>query len=164
MSQQPSADDRFAISNLCARYAWALDTGDTDGVVDCFTPDAFLSDAIDARGHDQIRRLVVQRYHGNPVFPGRQHQINQVLIAPHESGAADRWRQKAFAQVFVMRDIGPSLWWVGHYDDIVVLHEGRWLFEQRIANRWMGEVLAGFPSASITQHIIDRPPGFFDPL
>ena len=32
--------DRIAISDLLAEYAWALDTGDVDRVVQCFTPNA----------------------------------------------------------------------------------------------------------------------------
>ncbi len=35
---RPSVEDRIAIQDLIARYAWALDTGDVEGVVGCFTP------------------------------------------------------------------------------------------------------------------------------
>ena len=36
----PSADDHVAITDLLARYCLALDTGDVDGWVSLFTPDA----------------------------------------------------------------------------------------------------------------------------
>ncbi len=36
----PSTEDRLAIYELYARYSWALDTGDTEGYVALFTPDA----------------------------------------------------------------------------------------------------------------------------
>ncbi len=36
----PSTQDRLEIYELYARYSWALDTGDTEGYVALFTPDA----------------------------------------------------------------------------------------------------------------------------
>lgn len=36
-------EDRLDILDLMARYAWAIDTGDTDAYVACFTPDAVLN-------------------------------------------------------------------------------------------------------------------------
>ena len=163
----PSAEERFQIMDLSARYSWALDTGDTDALLRCFTEDADFGDlaiGAEAKGHDQIRRLVMQRYHGNPIFPGRQHQIGQTLFTPDEDGRADRWHSKSFAQVLALRDIGPYLYWIGYYRDIVVKVDGQWLFEQRMASKWMGDVLKGFPADSIAPLIMERPPGFFDPL
>jgi len=163
----PSPEDRFLIADLSAKYSWSLDTGDTEALLSCFTEDAFFGDlAVDARaqGRDQIRKLVMQRYHGNPIFPGRQHQIGQTLFTPDESGRTDRWHSKSFAQVLALRDIGPYLYWVGYYRDIVVKVDGEWLFEQRVASKWMGEVLDGFPRDSIAPLIMERPKGFWDPI
>jgi len=33
-----------------------------------------------------------------------------------------------------------------------------------MASKWMGDVLSGFPADSIAPLIMERPPGFFDPL
>src|SRR5690606_34685054 len=91
----PSPDDRFAIADLCARYAWALDTGDTETLVSCFTADGVFDEIVHARGHEQIRRAVKQVFHDNPLFPGRQHLIGQTLFTPGDH--ADQWRMRSFA-------------------------------------------------------------------
>ncbi|MET0780314.1 MAG: nuclear transport factor 2 family protein, partial [Microbacterium sp.] len=109
MTLAPSADDRFAIADLCARYAWALDVGDTEGVVACFTEDAIFDEIVYARGRDQIRKAVKQLFHDNPLFAGRQHAIGQTLFSPDDEGRPDHWRMKSFAHVFVLRDTGASL-------------------------------------------------------
>ena len=48
--------DRAAIHDLFTRYCCALDNGEVDAVVDCFTGDAVLkSPVIDISRHDEIR-------------------------------------------------------------------------------------------------------------
>lgn len=148
-SAAPSPEDRFAIADLCARYAWALDVGDTDGLVACFTEDAVFDEIVHAEGHDQIRRAVKQVFHDNPLFPGRQHLIGQSLFFADEHGRPDHWRMKSFAHVFALRDVGASLFWTGWYDDLLVKVDGEWLFAYRKPSKWQGEVLAGFAPGSI---------------
>lgn len=161
----PSVEDRLLIAELSAKYAWALDTCDTEAFIACFTPDALFGDiGVTAKGHKTIRKLVKQRYHENPIFAGRQHQISQTVFLPNEDGQTDRWSTKSFAQVLVLRDIGPYLYWVGYYYDTVLKVDGQWLFEERLANKWMGEVLSKFPRDSIAPLIMERPAGFFDPV
>ena len=46
-TNKPGIEDRVAIQDLIANYCWALDTGDVESFVACFTPDAVL---IDLRG------------------------------------------------------------------------------------------------------------------
>jgi hypothetical protein len=140
----PPADDRFAIMDLCARYAWALDTRDTEGLVSCFTDDGTFHEIVLATGHDQIRRAVRQVFHDNPLFAGRQHLIGQSLFEPDEQGRPDHWRMRSFAHVFALRDTGASLFWTGWYDDIVAKVDGEWLFAYRKPSKWEGEVLADF--------------------
>ena len=41
-----TVEDRLAIQDLLARYAWALDTGDVDSFVACFTPDAVVIEEV----------------------------------------------------------------------------------------------------------------------
>jgi len=144
----PSLEDRALIEELFARYAWTLDVADTDGFVDCFTPDAVFDDVVRAVGHDQIRRLMRRKYHENPTFAGRQHWVGQFIFDPDES-APDRCRVRSFAAVSVRRDVGVSLFWTGYYDDIVQKVDGRWVFAVKQAYRWEGDVLAAFPANSI---------------
>jgi len=78
-SPQPPIEDRLAITDLLARYSWALDTGDLDGFVACFTPDALIVEEVFEEpdrweGADGVRRCV-EHYCSAPNFPGRQHHV-----------------------------------------------------------------------------------------
>ena len=71
--------DRIAINDLLAEYAWALDTGDVDALVACFTPDAVVIEEVFEEpdrweGHENIRRFA-EHFRNVPNFPGRQHHI-----------------------------------------------------------------------------------------
>jgi ketosteroid isomerase-like protein len=138
--------DRLAIHELLARYAWALDTGDLDALVACFTPDAVVIEQVFEdpdrwEGHVGIRRLG-QHYFSAPGFPGRQHHVTQVLIDGDDSLA----RVRAFTFVTECRGEPPFvLRFAGYYEDQVVKRHGEWLFTQRVIRLWDGQVLARFP-------------------
>jgi SnoaL-like domain len=54
-------EDKVAIADLFTRYCCALDNGEVETVVDCFTADAALkSPMIDLKGHAAIRDFVGQ--------------------------------------------------------------------------------------------------------
>ncbi len=89
-----SVEDRFAIEDLCARYAWTLDTGDPDGFAECFTPDALMMEEVFDdpdiwRGRDQIRRCA-EHYKNVPNFPGRQHHLSQLMLDGNSEECAAR--------------------------------------------------------------------------
>jgi ketosteroid isomerase-like protein len=55
-----SVADRIAIQDLIARYAWALDTGDVDALVRCFTRDCAVIEEVFEdpdrwEGHEGVR-------------------------------------------------------------------------------------------------------------
>ena len=53
---ESNLEDRAAIHDLFTRYCCALDDGEVEAVVDCFTVDAILkSPVIDISGRDEIR-------------------------------------------------------------------------------------------------------------
>ncbi len=138
--------DRLEIHELLARYAWALDTGDLDGLVACFTPDAVLIEEVFEdpdrwEGHEGIRRLA-QHYASAPGFPGRQHHISQVLI----DGDASTAKVRAFTFVTECHGEPPYLLrFAGYYEDRVAKRQGEWLFTERVIRLWDGPVLARFP-------------------
>ena len=139
-------EDRFAIQDLLARYAWSLDTGDVDGLVACFTPDARMVEEVfeDAdiwEGHDGIRRIS-EHYRNAPNFPGRQHHTSQLLI----EGDTEECRARSFAFVTECHGEPPYLLrFAGYYTDHIVKTQGQWLFRERIIRLWDGAVLKGFP-------------------
>jgi ketosteroid isomerase-like protein len=151
--------DRLAIHDLLARYAWALDTGDVDGFVDCFTPDAVVIEEVFEdpdrwEGHASLRRLA-EHYKSAPDFPGRQHHVSQVLVEGDAASAGAR----SFTFVTECRGEPPYvLRFAGYYEDRVVKVGGRWAFAERIIRLWDGPVLARFPGHDGSRTPRKRPP------
>ena len=59
---KPSIEDRLAIEDLFVRYTTALDEGDVEGVVGCFTEDGWLDSPIVGRhqGEASLRDFAVE--------------------------------------------------------------------------------------------------------
>ena len=146
-----SPDDRFAIKDLLARYGWALDTGDVDAFVACFTPDGkMLEEVFDDpdvwQGHDGLRRLA-EHYSNMPNFAGRQHYCSNTLVTAQPGRSA---HARSFALVTECQGEPPYLLrFCGYFDDQLVCPDGQWLFQQRTLRRWSGEVLKRFSSPTL---------------
>lgn len=143
-----AAEDRFGLQDLIANYSWALDTGDAEGLVACFTEDAVMSEEVFEdpdvwEGHDGIRGLV-RHYANAPGFPGRQHHVTQTQYLPQPDGKV---RMKSFAFVTECEGEPPYLLrFAGWYDDLAAKQaDGQWQFERRVVRLWDGEVLQKFP-------------------
>ncbi len=90
-----SVEDRFDLTDLISRYCWALDMGDVEGYLDCFTEDGVIDHDPPGRcrGREEIRRLTEFLWYEHPNnYLGRQHRMSQVLMTPEEPGV----RIKAF--------------------------------------------------------------------
>lgn len=133
MADELTADERLAIFDLMARYAWSIDTCDVEGYVDCFTSDAIVSMRGNANvGHDAIRTYVMALF-ARPEFPGRQHHHNEVLI----EGNGERCRVRSYSTITQLFDDGEAkIMFLGLYRDVVVKLGGRWLFAERYWEPW----------------------------
>jgi hypothetical protein len=141
-------EDRLALQDLIADYSWALDTGDVEALVACFTPDARMVEEVFEdpdiwEGHDGIRGIA-EHYRNAPGFPGRQHHVTQIQWFPQDDGSV---KIRAFAFVTECHDEPPyELRFTGYYDDHAVKGEdGKWCFQRRTVRLWDGEVLKRFP-------------------
>jgi SnoaL-like protein len=138
---QPSLEDSAQIHELYARYSWALDTGDTEGYVALFAPDAVVYETVpdgvrEAVGHDRIREFVL-RFHDNPDFPGRQHRFSQIVIDPDPQRRPDHWLVRSYVLTTESgADRPPSLFWCGYCEDVVAKLAGRWLIASRKIRPW----------------------------
>ena len=139
-------EDRFAIQDLVASYSWALDTGDIDALVACFTPDARMIEEVFEdpdiwEGHAGIRK-VSEHYSNAPNFPGRQHHTSQLQV----EGDTDACTARSFVFVTECHGEPPYLLrFTGYYQDKLVKIAGHWLFSERIIRLWDGEILRNFP-------------------
>lgn len=151
--------DRIAIGDLLASYAWALDTGDVDGFVACFTPDAVVIEEVFEEpdrwaGHANLRRLA-EHYRSVPDFPGRQHHVSQVMV----EGDGTQARVRSFTFVTECRGEPPYvLRFAGYYEDRATKVRGKWLFAERIIRLWDGPALARFPGHDGSRTPRKRPP------
>jgi hypothetical protein len=141
-------EDRIALQDLIAAYSWALDTGDAEGLVACFTEDCVMSEEVFEdpdvwEGHAGIRGLM-KHYANAPGFPGRQHHVTQVQYRPQADGSV---KMRGFAFVTECEGEPPYvLRFTGYYDDHAVKGtDGQWRFKRRIVRLWDGEVLKNFP-------------------
>src|ERR1700694_4229845 len=96
-------EDRLAISDLFVRYTTALDRGDVETVVDCFTGDAALESPVIGviAGRDAIRafaaRFAAQRA-GGVQF---RHIITNIAAEIEPGG--ERARANAYLLVFITK-------------------------------------------------------------
>lgn len=142
-------EDRLAIQDLFAGYAWALDTGDVEALVANFTEDAVMIEEVFEdpdvwEGHDGIRALA-KHYFTSPGFPGRQHHVTQQLFSMRDGGGIVD--VKSFAFVTECHGEPPyTLRFAGWYEDEVARDaDGAWRFRRRAVRLWDGKVLERFP-------------------
>lgn len=141
MAPPLTAEDRLLILDLMASYAWAIDTGDVEGYVACFTSDATLSmRGVPHQGHDAIRAYVASVV-ARPEFPGRQHHHSEVRI----TGDGERCSVKSYSTITQRFEDGEQrIMFLGLYRDVVVKQNGRWLFAERHWETWERGKLASY--------------------
>jgi len=121
-------EDRAAIHDLFTRYCCALDNGEVETVVACFTEDAVLkSPVIDLKGHDDIRafagRFAAQRAAGTQF----RHLVTNIAAAiDGERASATAYLLVLISQNGSHRTLPP-----GRYECELVKENGRWLFARR---------------------------------
>lgn len=127
---QPSLEDRAAIGDLFARYMWALDGGEVEGLVACFTEDGALqSPAVgEYRGHDAIRAFAARFAEYRRRGAQLRHVISNLLIETE----GDRGRAQCYLAVFETRNGGSRLLGPGRYDCRLRRDAQGWRFENRL--------------------------------
>lgn len=164
-----SADDRAAIIELYARYAWGLDLADPDMLLSAFAEDAEFDHLWQGKvkGHAAIaqnaRELWNDRQHW---WFGRQHLFNHYIMARQPDGAV---LVRCFFQIVQFNvDYGTNfLFGIGTREDLCVQRGDQWVFKSLFINAWRsqadvpwkGEVrLVGRPGGGVAAPSL--PPGF----
>jgi hypothetical protein len=156
MAEALTADDRLAIRDTIARYAWALDTGDVEGFVSCFCRDGVLVwDAFEEperwQGTEALRHFA-KFFRSLPSSAGRQHHVSNTLIEVCTGGA----RSRSYVAVALRQGDGPHLLSVmGYYEDLFRREDGHWRLAGRVIHDWSGPILRGI--AGQTGERVARP-------
>ena len=122
--------DRAAIHDLFTRYCCALDNGEIEAVVDCFTVDAILkSPVIDTSGRDEIRafagRFAAQRAAGAQF----RHMVSNIAVTISGNRAA----ASAYLLVLISKDGNHRSLPPGRYAcELIKADSGQWRFSRRI--------------------------------
>jgi len=124
--------DWLAIQDLFVRYATALDDGDVETVVGCFTADARLeSPAIGVIQGTEAIRAFAGRFRalraGGTQF---RHMITNLAAELH--AGRSRARATAYLLVMISRDGAHRSLPPGRYECDLVNEDGIWLFARRV--------------------------------
>jgi ketosteroid isomerase-like protein len=141
-SKRLSADDRLDIMDLIARYAYTLDSGDLDGYVNNFAPDAVLFE--NHRGQAQIREFVasLMRQGRAGPLPSGDVAYRHFVGSPVIDGAGTTATVHSYL-LWVNMGADPPVSSAAEYTDQCVKLDGRWLFQSRSLRRLAGR----FPGA-----------------
>jgi uncharacterized protein (TIGR02246 family) len=125
-----SLEDRFAINDLFIRYATALDNGDVEGIVSCFTEDGSLeSPAVGGyAGRAGVREFAVRFAR----FRERGFQLRHVLTNLAAAVDGDRAHATAYLVNIITANGESKMMPPGRYDCDLRRVDGAWLFQRRL--------------------------------
>ena len=131
MTDTITPEDKVAVMNLIADYAFRLDSADLEGYVDNFAPDGvFDGGGGRLEGREAIRDYVAGLLQNRP--PGSSTGFRHIMGIPSIHGDGDR----CHAETYVMIPSGTEdghirVSMVGKYTDEIVRVDGRWRFAVR---------------------------------
>jgi uncharacterized protein (TIGR02246 family) len=121
-------EDRLAIHELIARYSHAIDGGDYEAWVDCFTPDAVFHSALGvSTGHEEIRAFARNYETSRARMPNARHYMTN--IAAEVDG--DEATCRSYVIITTSEPRGVRIHFTGQYDDRLVKLDGAWKFRER---------------------------------
>jgi len=127
-----SIEDRLAIYDLFVRYTTALDAGDVETVVDCFTANAALESPVIGKiaGSEAIRsfaeRFAAQRAGGTQF----RHMVTNIAAEIEPGGG--RARATAYLFVSITQDGKSRSLPPGRYECVAVKQGNTWRFSRRV--------------------------------
>jgi uncharacterized protein (TIGR02246 family) len=123
-------EDRFAINDLFVRYTTALDAGDVETIVSCFTPDGTLESPAVGKyaGHDGIRAFS-ERF---AAMNQRGVQLRHVISNLAMTVDGDVARATCYLTNIITMDDKSQLMPPGRYECELRRLDGEWLFRKRL--------------------------------
>jgi uncharacterized protein (TIGR02246 family) len=126
---ESTLEDRAAIHDLFTRYCCALDNGEIEAVVDCFTTDAILkSPVIDISGRDEIRAFAARFAAQLAAGTQFRHMVSNIGVTITGNRAA----ASAYLLVLISKDGNHRSLPPGRYTCELIKEEGgQWRFSRR---------------------------------
>jgi len=145
MTSNLSADDKFAIYDVLARYSRVLDTADYEGYAALFAPDGVVEIAGEEyRGREAIAAYI-KRLTGVETWAGFRHHNTQIMF---EEGDGNRCKVSCYSMImFRNRDGSVDSRLQGFYRDVFVKQDGLWYFAERRWEEWDPDKLASYRPA-----------------
>jgi uncharacterized protein (TIGR02246 family) len=127
---QASIEDRFAINDLFVRYTGAIDMGDVDTLVNCFTEDGSLhSPAVGAYVGREAIRAFAERF---AAFRRNGSQFRHVISNLTLQVDADQATARCYLLVFLTKDGKSRMLPPGQYACELRKQDGVWRFQKRV--------------------------------
>jgi uncharacterized protein (TIGR02246 family) len=125
-----STDDRFAINDLFVRYTTALDAGDVDTIVSCFTEDGALeSPAVGKYAGRAGIRAFSERF---AAMHQRGVQLRHVISNMAMSVDGETAQATCYLTCIITMNGKSELMPPGHYECELRKVDGAWLFQNRL--------------------------------
>jgi hypothetical protein len=123
-------EDRLAINDLFVRYTTALDGGDTETVVGCFTADAVLESSVIGviSGHEAIRAFAGGFAKVREDGTQFRHMITNLAAEIDDQRA----RATCYLLVLISRDGKSRQLPPGRYECELAKEGSQWLFRHRV--------------------------------
>ena len=145
MAANLNADDKFAIYDVIARYARALDTADAEGYAALFAPNGEVEiSGARYKGREAIAAYI-KRLTSVETWPGIRHHNTQIMF---EKGDGQRCEVSSYNMImFRRRDGSVESRQQGFYRDVFVKLDGLWYFEERVWEEWDMDNMAKYRPA-----------------
>ena len=130
MSQDDIARDKAAITELIARYNYAIDHEDYQGWANTFAPDGVFHGIIGKfAAHKELDKFIASVKNLTATSPNLRHYVTNIL--PEING------NEARCTCFLLmtsttKEGGSKIAAAGEYEDRLVKINGQWLFLERI--------------------------------
>ena len=130
MSQDDIARDKAAITELIARYNYAIDHEDYQGWANTFAPDGVFHGIIGKfAAHKELDKFIASVKNLTATSPNLRHYVTNIL--PEING------NEARCTCFLLmtsttKEGGSKIAAAGEYEDRLVKRNGQWLFLERI--------------------------------
>lgn len=137
----PSTEDWIKINDLFTRYATALDHGDVETLLGCFTEDAEVDSPImgSFKGRAAIRDFAGRNAALRKSGAQMRHFVSNVRMDVN----GDRARAGCYLLNTLTKDGTTELVSPGEYDCRLVKIDGAWLFEYRLVTLDRPAVIPG---------------------